>query len=262
MTRAAVTGDPDRGPARPPGGAHLERSSVGPDPAAVAQGAAGGLRRSPGILDWPFGLHDDAAAPFNETLDVAPDVLPLRIPSKGSNGAWPIGVSPGRIHRRAPRRARLGPRLSAGAVLGGNRAVHPSSALVPTRGHGLALTVWSNGRSVVVSVSGEIDVATTAQLSEALSAALRAGVERLVCDLTDVGFLDASGVRALRIAGRRAGACYAWLDLVCTQSLPRKVVRLTGLDTVMPCHDSVAEAVEAQEQRSGRPGLTAFVGGN
>jgi len=126
----------------------------------------------------------------------------------------------------------------------------------------LAFTVWGEGRSVVVSVTGEVDVVTSAQLSEALSAALSAGAERLVCDLTDVGFLDAPGVRALLMAGRRAVACYAWLDVVCTQSQAGKVIRLTGLDAVMPCHDSVADAVDAQEQRRGRPGLNAFAGGD
>ncbi|MHB8328786.1 MAG: STAS domain-containing protein [Acidimicrobiales bacterium] len=104
--------------------------------------------------------------------------------------------------------------------------------------------------SVVVSVVGEVDIATTTQLSEALCEALRSGAKRLVCDLSEVGFLDASGLRALLVSRRRALECDAVLDLVCPQALPRRVIGLTGVDTVVPCHDSVAEAVDAQEQRA------------
>jgi len=116
--------------------------------------------------------------------------------------------------------------------------------------------VWNEGRSVVVSVAGDVDIATAAELSEGLDAALRCGARRLVCDLTGVGFLDASGLRALLTVRRRAIACCGWLDLACTQAQPRKIIQLTGLDAVFVIHGSVAEAVDAQEQR-GRPGLTA-----
>jgi len=71
------------------------------------------------------------------------------------------------------------------------------------------------GSSVVVSVTGEVDIATTAQLSDALRAALRRGAMGLVCDLTGVGFLGAAGLRTLLAARRRAIACRAWFDLVC-----------------------------------------------
>jgi len=95
----------------------------------------------------------------------------------------------------------------------------------------LGLTVWDVRRSVVVSVTGQVDIATVPQFSKALRVALGSGTARRVCDLTRVSFLDASCLRALLNGRRQALARKAWLDVVCTQSMPRKVIRLTGVDT-------------------------------
>jgi len=49
----------------------------------------------------------------------------------------------------------------------------PSSQVACMTSPRLGLTEWTVGSSVVVSVTGELDIATTAQLSDALDAALR-----------------------------------------------------------------------------------------
>jgi len=219
--RAGIRPQPSVVSASARGDRHASRRSARPAPAA--QGATGPhLLRAQAILDGSLSLRDDVAAPLNESLEGAPEVLPLGIPSERPAGAWTGGASPG-----------------------------------PT----LGLAVWHKGRSVVVSVAGDVDIATTAQLSEALCAALSSGVMWLVCDLTGVAFLDASGLRALLIARRRAIVSCARLDLVCTQSQPRKVIRLTGLDALFTLHCNVAEAVDAQDRRGGCPGLAAAAGG-
>ena len=56
---------------------------------------------------------------------------------------------------------------------------------------------------VVVTVAGEIDIATVARLRERLSA-LAAGGLPLVADLDQVSFIDATGLGALAGAARRA----------------------------------------------------------
>jgi anti-sigma B factor antagonist len=194
----------------------------------------------------------------NESLDIAPEVLPLGISPERLRGAWSGGASPGMLHRSTPPGARPVPRT--GTVLEGTGPWSRPACLQTQGGPGLGLTVWNKGRSVVVSVAGDVDIATTAQLSDALCAVLSSGVRWLVCDLMGVGFLDASGLRALLIARRRAIACDAWLALACTQSQPRKIIQLTGLDTAFVIHDSVAAAAGAQQRRGGRSGLTAAAG--
>jgi len=190
----------------------------------------------------------------NEPLDVAPEVLPLGTPPGRLIGPWSGGASPGMLGGTPPG---AGPVPGTGMVLEGTGPWSRPACSQAQGGTGLGLTVWNKGRSVVVSVAGDVDVATTAELSEALCAVLRSGVRCLVCDLTGVGFLDASGLRALLIARRRALACDAWLDLACTQSQPRKIIQLTGLDAAFVIHDSVVAAAGAQDRPGGGPALTA-----
>lgn len=151
-------------------------------------------------------------------------------------------------------------KLQSGAVMGGITAAEQAGGPVGTGVASLDITEWTVGSSVVVSVSGEIDIATTDQLSEALGAGLRSGPKGLICDLSGVSFLGAAGLTVLLVARRRAIACHAWFDLVCPQPLPRRVVALVGLGAVISLHDHVAEAAVAQARRVDRPGLTTASG--
>jgi len=191
-------------------------------------------------------------------------------PSAGGSWASPVSsalfdVEPWPV---ADRRLVGGPRLRAnpvlklrpGAVSAGPAAVGSASLFAGVGSPSLGLSEWTMGSSVVVSVTGEVDIATTAQLSDALRAALRPDAKGLVCDLTGVSFLGAAGLTTLLVARRRALACHTWFDLVCPQPLPGKVIALVGLDAVFSLHDRVAEAVDAQAQRDGHPGLTTASG--
>jgi anti-sigma B factor antagonist len=63
------------------------------------------------------------------------------------------------------------------------------------------------GASVVVSVEGELDLAGVALLQEALTAAAAGGAQRVVLDLSALGFIDCTGaglvLRAHRVLGHR-----------------------------------------------------------
>jgi len=148
------------------------------------------------------------------------------------------------------------PELQGRAVIGGLTAARARGHL-GTAVASLGLTKWTMGSSVIMSVTGEVDIATTDQLSEALGAALHRGPKGLICDLSGVGFLGAAGLTTLLVARRRAAACHAWFDLACSQPLPRRVIALAGLDAVFSLHDHVAEAATAQARREGRPGLAS-----
>ena len=183
------------------------------------------------------------------------DAAPMSHPAAG--GSWASAVSSVLPDvdccPTADRMAVSAPPLGAMPALELRPATDPSGLLAGIRAPRLGLTEWTMGSSVVVSVTGEVDIATTAQLSTALGAALRRGAEGLVCDLTGVSFLGAAGLTALLVARRRAIACHTWLDLVCPQPLPRKVIALVGLDAVFTLYDSVAEAVDARARHVDRP---------
>jgi anti-sigma B factor antagonist len=50
---------------------------------------------------------------------------------------------------------------------------------------------------VVVSVSGELDGATAPRLLDGLTASASDGVQRVILDVAQVGFIDSTGLRAL-----------------------------------------------------------------
>ena len=63
-----------------------------------------------------------------------------------------------------------------------------------------AYTVETTQAETRIRPSGEVDLAVADQLSAAIVAALTDGPPRVVVDLTDVWFLDSSGIRALLVA--------------------------------------------------------------
>lgn len=58
--------------------------------------------------------------------------------------------------------------------------------------------------AVVLAVRGELDLASSPLLERELVALDQAGAERLVVDLSDVRFMDSTGLHALLAARRRA----------------------------------------------------------
>jgi anti-anti-sigma factor len=78
--------------------------------------------------------------------------------------------------------------------------------------------------SRVVRVAGEIDIATAPTLRATLDLACEQA-RRIVVDMADVAFIDASGVAALVIAASRAGEL-----TVIPSPFVRKVLAILSLD--------------------------------
>jgi anti-anti-sigma factor len=85
-------------------------------------------------------------------------------------------------------------------------------------------------QSVVVAVSGEIDLAVHDELLSVIRAAVGLpGVTRIVVDLSQTSFMDASGIRALlagREAARTAGVGYRVVGIA---GKVRWVLEVTGV---------------------------------
>ena len=60
--------------------------------------------------------------------------------------------------------------------------------------------VSDDGRSVCLRLDGEIDLGTARRVEEAFTPALDPRCTRLVVDLSDVSFMDSSGLRVLVMA--------------------------------------------------------------
>ena len=111
----------------------------------------------------------------------------------------------------------------------------------------LTLTVRPNGQDVVLSVGGEVDLATAPQLHAKLVDLLDVGeASSVVVDLTPVGFMDSTGLTVLLAARQRARAHGRSVQLVCPEGAVLRVIRLTGVEKVLPVRSSLVEAVGAQ----------------
>ena len=108
------------------------------------------------------------------------------------------------------------------------------------------LSVSTRGENAVpvVEVSGEVDVYAAPELRDRLTEILADG-RSVVVDLTDVGFLDSTGLGALVSARTSAAERGASLPLVCTHERILKLFTITGLDGVFAIHATVDEAVAA-----------------
>ena len=96
---------------------------------------------------------------------------------------------------------------------------------------------------VVVTIAGEVDIATVDRLRERLAALADGGVP-LVADLDQVSFIDATGLGALAGAARQAAAQGTSMYVVCARSQTRRLFRVTGLDRQIPLARSLAEALQ------------------
>jgi anti-sigma B factor antagonist len=109
----------------------------------------------------------------------------------------------------------------------------------------LGLEVTKRERSVVVTVTGEVDVATAPRLRSQLVSLVGDGERRIICDLEGVDFLDSTGLGVLVGALKRARTHGGELIMVCTQRRLLKVFEITGLTRVFEFFDTADEAVAA-----------------
>lgn len=95
------------------------------------------------------------------------------------------------------------------------------------------------GEAALIAVSGELDLSTSTELSDAAVSALsETGVNRLVVDLSGLRFIDSSGINALielRNESRRANVA-----LCLARPSPRvtEVLRLTAVDDLFDITDA------------------------
>jgi anti-sigma B factor antagonist len=95
----------------------------------------------------------------------------------------------------------------------------------------------------VVSIYGELDVATAPSLREKLIGLVGDGSTKLVLDLEGVDFLDSTGLGVIVSALKRARTNGGDLRLVCTQARIRRLFEITGLDKAVPLLPSLDAAV-------------------
>ncbi|HYN57812.1 MAG TPA: STAS domain-containing protein [Motilibacterales bacterium] len=107
----------------------------------------------------------------------------------------------------------------------------------------LQLATRHEGDVSVVSARGEVDVFSAPDLDTELDALIAAGAVRLVVDLSDVAFLDSTGLGVLVKALKHTREGGGWLRLVVTSDRIRKIFEITGLDASIPIFDTAQDAI-------------------
>ncbi len=115
----------------------------------------------------------------------------------------------------------------------------------------LGLEVVELKGNAVLSVRGEIDIASAPQLREQLIELIGQGHRQIVVDLERVEFLDCTGLGVLVCALTEQRRHHHELALVCTQRHILKVFEVAGLTTVFRLHHSVDSALAAPHHPTG-----------
>ena len=101
------------------------------------------------------------------------------------------------------------------------------------------------GGVVVVSVSGELDIATAPKLDDYLIRLTSTGHHRLVLNAVRLTFCDASGVRVLVRARARVDGLHGWLRLAAVSPRLHRILTILALHSTFPAFDDVSRAALA-----------------
>lgn len=116
-----------------------------------------------------------------------------------------------------------------------------SATLAPTGA--MAARRYVRADCTVLALSGEIDASCAPAFRRHLTAAVAEGRVPVVVDLTEVTFIDLVAVGQLVQALARTGWVPGSIRLVSPSPFVRRVLELTRVDSVLPLHDTLAEAL-------------------
>ncbi len=107
----------------------------------------------------------------------------------------------------------------------------------------VSVTSRESGDRTVVEVRGEIDVYTAPVLREELTSLVDAQRTNLVVDLTQVSFMDSTGLGVLVGGLKKVRTLGGDLSLVIDQETILKVFRITALTQVFSIHSTLEDAL-------------------
>ncbi|GAA2510766.1 STAS domain-containing protein [Pilimelia columellifera subsp. columellifera] len=118
---------------------------------------------------------------------------------------------------------------------------------ITAEGLEMSLTVRSQLRedTAVISVAGELDMATAPELQTHVNELTEQGCQRLIFDLGDTSFCDSTGLSVFVRAKNTCDAAGGDLRLAAPQRGVRRILEVSGLIDVLPTYDTVEDAISA-----------------
>jgi anti-sigma B factor antagonist len=114
------------------------------------------------------------------------------------------------------------------------------------------LKTENDGETLVFKLRGSLDLATAPTVRAALGEALEKQSRELIVDLTQLEFLDSTGLGVLIGAHRRAAEHGGRFRLVVKEGPISRLLNITGLIAVFEVYHSLADA----QGEKGRVGAT------
>ena len=109
----------------------------------------------------------------------------------------------------------------------------------------LRIDARREGKAAVVSLEGEVTVFSSPALRERLHQVMDEKPARVVLDLTEVRYVDSSGVATFVDALRQIRARGGEMVLACVSQRVQGVIEIARLDTLFPMADTVEEALQS-----------------
>lgn len=129
----------------------------------------------------------------------------------------------------------------------------------PVRDQGepsFGVEVCSLDRRSWVALSGELDLATAPHLQQVLDQLCRDGYSEIVLDLSGLAFLGAAGLTVFHRVDHQLRAAHGRLILHRPGPRARRVLAITGLDTVLTIQPATTRSLTGDPQRTHTSGLT------
>jgi len=102
-----------------------------------------------------------------------------------------------------------------------------------------------DGRTHVITVSGEIHVSTAPEFSRLFNAAIARGKTAVVLDLSPTEFIDSTGLSVLLNGLRKVTRQRGRMALVCTNPTVLRLFEITRLDATFDIHATREEALRS-----------------
>ncbi len=103
----------------------------------------------------------------------------------------------------------------------------------------------------LIAVQGEVHVSTAPEFSERLNDAIARGKTAVVIDMTEVAFIDSTGLSVLLNGLRLVNQRHGGLAIVCTNPTVLRLFQITNLDDTFDIFGDRREAIAHVVQRAG-----------
>ncbi|WP_171074120.1 STAS domain-containing protein [Nonomuraea basaltis] len=105
--------------------------------------------------------------------------------------------------------------------------------------------------ATLIIVAGQVDASTSAELETYIDQARRRLDEHLIFDMSELSFMDSSGLAVLLAAATLARVHDAVLHVAALHPRPARLLEITGARQAVVVHDRVEQAIAAAQAADG-----------